>query len=167
MLTLALLYPDIREEIRKDTKAQLEDAALALAQCQAEALLEEPLSEAHEICAKAAENVEAALAEREGLLTPRAAAVELLHEFKIIAMALWPDDRSTQDDLVQEMAQAALEVKDEHEPGFYCRLGAWRARDYLRWWLVPMYKRKDLDVREIERKIDGNFRKLMDARERK
>lgn len=153
------------EAARREERAALaEDMARAMEEAKAESRECEPLSEAHEISAKTAENLEAALAGREGLLTPRAAAVELLHEFKLIACALWPDDRSTQDDLVQEMALGALQVRDEHEPGFYCRLGAWRARDYLRWWLIPMYKRKGLEPSEIEKKIDGAFERLMRRR---
>jgi hypothetical protein len=168
-MTTSMLKDFDLEESRKNLVAQMEDVARAQAElkAEAEAQCREPLSEAHEICAKAAEHLGETLAERAGLLTPGAAAVELLHEFKLIACALWPEDRSTQDDLVQEMALAALQVSDEHEPGFYCRLGAWRARDYLRWWLIPMYKRKNLDVKEIENRIEGNFKRLIDARDRK
>lgn len=163
MTTALLMEPRETREREAASTGWRQDAAATAGGTPA--LHTEPLSEAHEICAKAAEHLEETLAERAGLLTPCAAAVELLHEFKLIACALWPEDRSTQDDLVQEMALAALQVSDEHEPGFYCKLGAWRARDYLRWWLIPMYKRKNLDPKEIVDKIEGNFKKLIEAQQ--
>lgn len=76
--------------------------------------------------------------EDEPLVEPRAAAVELLGEFKYIAAALSPRDKSTQDDLVQEMCLAALECAQPNRLSYYLWLAGWRAKDYLRWWLTPM-----------------------------
>ena len=72
------------------------------------------------------------------LIEPRAAAVELLPDFKRIAAALSPRDVSTQDDLVQEMCLAALDCKHANRLTYYKWLAGWRAKDYLRWWLSPM-----------------------------
>lgn len=69
-----------------------------------------------------------------GLLEPRVAAVELLPEFRRMAKRLARGDRSTQDDLVQEMALAALQIKTPQTRGTYLEWGSWHAAHYLEWW---------------------------------
>ncbi|HYG77808.1 MAG TPA: hypothetical protein VEK08_22570 [Planctomycetota bacterium] len=121
----------------------------------------EPLSKEHAISAQAAENLERSLDAGDGRLHPRDAAVELLHEFTVIARAMWPQDKSIQDDLVQEMALAAIHCREPHTPSFYCSLGAWRARDYLRWWLIPIYKRQGLDPDAVLKRIDASVKPIV------
>jgi len=119
------------------------------------------LSEEQELCLRVTANLERALDERDGMLSPREAAVQLLHEFTVIARAMWPQDKSTQDDLVQEMAHAALRCREPNTPSFYCSLGAWRARDYLRWWLLPMLRATGETEERIFEEIDTRMRPLV------
>jgi hypothetical protein len=74
------------------------------------------------------------------LLEPRVAAVELLPAFRCLARRLAPDDRSTQDDLAQEMALGALTLSKPQAREMYLILGSWRATNYLEWWRGPMFK---------------------------
>src|SRR5262249_15013977 len=68
------------------------------------------------------------------LLAPREAAVALQPDFRALARLLSRRDRSTRDDLVQEMSLAALECAESHTRSFFLRLGFSRALNYLRWW---------------------------------
>jgi hypothetical protein len=104
--------------------------------------------EREEIAGRASANLEQALDENEGLLSPFTAAVELLHEFRLMASAMVPTDKSTQDDLVQEMALGALTANEPHPASYYLWLGACRAKDYLRWWIEPMRLRPNLTPAE-------------------
>lgn len=101
-----------------------------------------------------ARSVRAGIApEDEALLEPRMAAVELLTEFKRLATALSPHDRSTQDDLLQEMCLAALECSQPNQRSYYLWLAGWRAKDYLRWWLTPI--KRDRQDGSTSRKPGG------------
>ena len=77
----------------------------------------------------------------EPMLAPRAAAVELREDFTRLAVALSPKDRSTRDDLVQEMCLAVLLCRDDQTRSFYISAALWRARDYLRWWVRGLERR--------------------------
>ena len=90
--------------------------------------------------------------EDEAVLEPRKAAVELLNEFRRLAAALSPRDRSTQDDLLQEMCLAALECSQPNQRSYYLWLAGWRAKDYLRWWLTPI--KRDRKDGSTSRKLD-------------
>ncbi|HEY3323163.1 MAG TPA: hypothetical protein VGP72_22105 [Planctomycetota bacterium] len=79
------------------------------------------------------------------LLYPRQAAVEMLNEFRSIARQLAPKDRSTQDDLVQEMAMAALLLRQPQTRSTFRFIAAWHAQNYLVWWYRPMRKSKQKD----------------------
>ena len=67
-------------------------------------------------------------------LHPRAAAVELQPEFRSLARQLCPRDKSTQDDLVQEMSLAVLLTREPQTASTFRLVATWRATDYLRWW---------------------------------
>ena len=68
------------------------------------------------------------------MLLPRVAAVELEPEFRTLARQLAPRDKSTQDDLVQEMALACLLATEAQSRSSFRLCAVWRAKDYLRWW---------------------------------
>ena len=72
------------------------------------------------------------------LLEPRDAAVKLLDRFRRFARLLTPGDKSTQDDLTQEMALGALRCKLPHTRSYFVQLGVGRALNYLRWWEQPL-----------------------------
>jgi hypothetical protein len=75
---------------------------------------------------------------RTTLLMPRQAAVELQDTFRWLARALRPGDKSTQDDLVQEMSLGALNCGEPHTRSYFLQRGVSRAVDYLRWWDEPL-----------------------------
>jgi hypothetical protein len=77
------------------------------------------------------------------LFYPNVAAVELLPEFRSLARQMAPGDKSTQDDLVQEMALAALLVREPQTVSTYRFVACWRAYKYLRWWRRRMLKPDD------------------------
>ncbi len=72
--------------------------------------------------------------ESNALLHPRQAAVELQDDFRSMARQLCPRDRSTQDDLAQEMALAILLCPEPQTRSHFRLVACWRAQDYLRWW---------------------------------
>ncbi|MBI3831451.1 MAG: hypothetical protein HY291_18170 [Planctomycetes bacterium] len=65
-------------------------------------------------------------------LHPVAAAVALRKFFRKTAKKLAPKDRAMQEDLAQEMALAVLQCKRPAARKFFCTLGEWRAKDFLR-----------------------------------
>lgn len=77
------------------------------------------------------------------LIYPRVAAVELLPDFRALAKQMAPRDPSTQDDLVQEMALAALLLHEPQTRSTYRLLAVWRASNYLHWWRFPMFTAGD------------------------
>jgi len=89
----------------------------------------------------------------EVMIEPRLAAVELIGVFKRIAAALSPTDRSTQEDLVQEMCLAMLECSKPREKRLLIQLAIWRAKDYLRWWLTPMTKQVPLSPAALAQRL--------------
>lgn len=91
-------------------------------------------------------------------LHPAEAAVALRKNFRQIAKKLAPKDRALQEDLAQEMALAALQCKRPAAGKFFCTLGEWRAKDFLRRYgdsaagtLEDIVRREDAEIeREME-----------------
>jgi hypothetical protein len=117
-----------------------------------------------------AHNAQPGTNERE-LIEPRVAAVKLLRDFRKLAREMAPDDWSTQDDLVQEMALAALKLRKPQRRMAYINLGYWHALDYLKWWYGPSFReilemdktaapwpRKEWDVCEEAKSIAARLR---------
>lgn len=94
-------------------------------------------------------------AKDEPRMAPRVAAVGLLDDFKRLARALCPTDRSTRDDLVQEMCLSTLECKREHTVSFYRSKALWAAKAWLRWWILEIEMREQHreDLRERARRL--------------
>lgn len=80
----------------------------------------------------------------EPLIAPRVAAIEMRDEFERLAFALSPLDKAMQDDLVQEMCLAALECTKSNRRSYFSWLAGWRAKDYLRWWFLPLNRQEEL-----------------------
>ncbi len=78
------------------------------------------------------------------LIEPREAAIAMRDEFERLASALSPLDAATQDDLVQEMCLAALECSQASRRSYFSWLAGWRAKDYLRWWFLPMKRQEEM-----------------------
>ena len=82
----------------------------------------------------------------DSLIHPRTAVMEMQDEFRSIARQLCPRDKSTQDDLVQEMSLAVLLIREPQTRSSFRLVAGWRATDYLRWW------RKERDAKTPEEK---------------
>jgi len=96
------------------------------------------------------------------LLLPRVAALEMQAQFRTLARQLAPRDKSTQDDLVQEMALACILATEPQSRSSFRLIAVWRAKDYLRWWRLqrmPDPAAKD-DEREL---VDGELEKACSA----
>jgi|GEM_PF-4573151 len=93
-------------------------------------------------------------------LEPRAASVELQSEFQRMARLISPKDRSTQDDLVQEMTLAALECGKPNTRSYYLQLGVSRALNYLRWWTRPMRRPRSLTATQETPEVSAAVKRL-------
>jgi len=98
------------------------------------------------------------------MLLPRVAALEMQDEFRTLARQIAPRDKSTQDDLVQEMALACILAPEAKSRSCFRLLAVWRAKDYLRWWhtrrLLEAEKEEDEEEREL---VNGELEKACEA----
>lgn len=85
-----------------------------------------------------------AIAQEHQMLEPRDAAELLLCDFRLVALDLCYD-RTLQEDLVQEMALAALKISGPHTRAYYLQLGRWRAKTYLRRFGDPVLGSMELE----------------------
>lgn len=83
------------------------------------------------------------------------AAVDLQDSFVKIAARLRPRDPATQDDLVQEMGKAVVEMGGRHPLALYRSIAVRRAKDSLRNW----FRRSPVDraLYESRQQRDGRF----------
>jgi hypothetical protein len=98
----------------------------------------------------------------ERMLLPRVAALEMEGEFRTLARHLAPRDKSTQDDLVQEMALACILAPEAKSRSCFRLMAVWRAKDYLRWWRTQ--RSSDPAEADEERELtDEELEKACDA----